>query len=170
MRAWLDAKRSRGDLDRMLDRMPSEHRGALEGSLTSQWYSEEALASALRAIDLELTRGDTAAFVDIIDACTEIGVSRFFRVLLRISTPRFVLRQVPTMWRQIRRGDATVEIVDVGDDVEVRYGAFPFFAEPLYELLTLGSLRALLRTCTGTNPRLEIAHRSSDALTVRVVL
>lgn len=170
MRAWLDANSSRGELERMLARIPVEHRAALGDPLPSAWYSEEALASALHAVDAELTRGNGGAFVDLMDACTEIGVSRFFRVLLRLSTPRFVLRQVPTMWRQIRRGAGTVDVVDVGDDVEVRYQGFAHFSDPLYELLTIGSLRALLRTCTGSNPRLEVVRRAADALTVRVVL
>ena len=96
MRAWLDAHASDQVVARVLDHMPAEHRTALREPLPSEWYPAQALASALAAVDAEITRGDHAAFVAMMEACTEIGLSRFFRVLLRLSTPGFVLRQVPT--------------------------------------------------------------------------
>jgi len=129
MRAWLDANASGEVSARVLERMPAEHRGALREPLPSEWYPEEALASALAAVDAEIARGDREAFLALMEACTEIGLSRFFRVLLRISTPGFVLRQVPTMWRQIRRGAGEVEVVEQDGIAELRYRAFPWFED-----------------------------------------
>lgn len=170
LREWLEANVTREVTQKIIARLSPANREAMTDALPSAWYAEEALAEALRAIDAEVTRGDREAFVDLIDACTQVGLSRFFKVLLRMATPRFVLQQVPTMWRQIRRGEGRVSAVPVADGVELRYAEFPYFSEPLYELLTLGSVRALMRTCTGSTPELRIVHRSRDARTLRVVL
>lgn len=168
MRAWLDANASDGTAARVIQRIPVEHRRAVREPLPSEWYPEEALASALAAVDAEITKGDREAFLGVMEACTEIGLSRFFRVLLRLSTPAFVLRRVPTMWRQIRRGAGEVEVAERGSVVELRYRAFPWFEDARYELLTLGSVRALMKTCTGTSPSIDVAHRAPDALTLHI--
>ena len=170
LRDWLEAKFGRDVTQKIAARLSSANREAMTDPLPSAWYPEEALSAALRATDAELTHGDREAFLDLIDACTQVGLSRFFKVLLRVATPRFVLQQVPTMWRQIRRGTGCVSAVPVAGGIELRYTEFPYFSEPLYELLTLGSVRALMRTCTGSTPELRIVHRSRDALTLRVVL
>ena len=57
-------------------------------------------------------------------------------------------------------------MVPVGADVELRYMDFPYFAEPLYELVTIASLRALMRTRTGKT--LTIVSRGPTHQSVRV--
>lgn len=168
LRASLENDRDRELLGRVIARMPPEHAHAVADPIPSKWYPEAALTTALHAVDDAITKGDRAAFVDRMDAFTEIGVSRFFRVLLRMTTPRFVLRQVPTMWKQIRRGAGRVEVVDVDGAIEVRYSEFPYFEDPLYEALTVGSLRALVRVCSGRTTTPVVTHRSKDALSVRI--
>jgi len=170
LREWLEANVAREVTQKINARLSPANREAMTDTLPSAWYAEEALAEALRATDAEVTHGDREALLDLIDACTQVGLSRFFKVLLRLATPRFVLLQVPTMWRQIRRGTGRVSAVPVADGIELRYTAFPYFSEPLYELLTIGSVRALMRTCTESTPELRIVHRSRDALTLRVML
>lgn len=155
-------------LDRILRVLPTEHREALADPIASHWYPEQALAETLRAVNEVLARGDRRAFVDAMDAFTEVGVNRFFRVMLRLSSVRFVLRQVPTMWRQIRRGDGRVDVVDVPGGIEVRYTEFPYFADPLYEDLTVGSLRAVVRVCVGRATEVTVTHRGPDSLSVRI--
>ncbi len=156
------------ELHRVVAVLPREHREALSDPIASHWYPEDALAAALKAVNDELAQGNRSRFVDRMDAFTEVGVSRFFRVMLRVSGVRFVLRQVPTMWRQIRRGDGEVEVVDVPGGVEVRYSRFPRFADPLYEDLTVGSLRALVRVCVGQATEVTVTARSPDSLSVRI--
>ena len=101
------------------------------------------------------------------EGCTEIGVSRFFRVLLRLSTPGFVLRQVPTMWRHIRRGRGEVRVREEDGAFVLEYSDFPWFADPLYEHLTVGSVRALVRIATGKAPTIR-AEGLGDRLTLWV--
>lgn len=156
------------ELRRVVAAVPVEHRAALTDPIASHWYPEDTLAAALKAVNDVLANGNRSAFVDRMDAFTEIGVSRFFRVMLRVSSVRFVLRQVPTMWKQIRRGDGQVDVADVPGGIEVRYTKFPRFADPLYEDLIVGSLRALVRVCVGHTTDVAVTHRSADALSVRI--
>lgn len=166
-RAWIDQHRP-DRLDAILDRIPSSYRGALAEPMPSVFHPEEALVHALRALDAEVTRGDREAFVDVMDACTAIGLGRFFRVMLRLSTPSFVLRQVPGMWKQLRPGGGRVSVVEEGGSMELRYTSFPFFDDDRYEWMTVGSVRALVRVCSGKLRPVEVVARSSDRLTVRI--
>lgn len=166
-RAWLDAHRPEL-VGAVLERIPREHRKALAEPLPSVLHPEESLVHALRALEAEVTRGDRERFVDLMDACTEIGLGRFFRVMLRLSTPGFVLKQVPTMWSQLRPSAGRVSVVPRDGGYEIRYSSFPFFDEDVYEQMTVGSLRALVRVCSGTQPRVEVLSRSRDSLTVRI--
>lgn len=169
LQACLEA-RGQGELARVIAAVPSAHREAIADPIASHWYPEEALAATLEAVDQVLAQGDRRKFVDFMDAFTEVGVNRFFRVMLRLSSVRFVLRQVPTMWKQIRRGDGRVDVVDVPGGVEVRYSEFPPFRDPHYEYLTVGSLRALVRVCVGQTTEVTVTHRAPDALSVRIPL
>lgn len=166
-RAWLTERENPFALERIVHAMPQEHRDALRDPIPSSWYPEEALQTALRALR-DVLDLDAARFVDVMDACTVIGTSRFFRALLRVATPSFVLRQVPVMWGRIRRGAGRVEVDDTGTEALLRYREFPYFADEHYRLLTVGSLRAVVRTCTGRDPDVTVVRWTPDALDVRV--
>ncbi len=161
-RAWLE---ERGVLMTAAKPLPPAVRSALLEPMPTAWYPEETLQQAMSGVRATLAR-DGDQFIDAMDGCTVIGTSRFFRALLRLATPGFVLRQVPAMWRHIRRGDAHVDVVVEGDSARIEYSAFPFFGDENYRLLTEASLRAVVRTCTGRNPKVTIAKWSADALTV----
>jgi hypothetical protein len=168
MRAWLGDHASADERAAMLEAILSEYRPAFADPLVSEWYPEPMLASALYAAHRVLAEGDDERFVRIIEGCTEVGVNRFFRLLLRLSSVGFVAKLVPTMWKQIRRGVGEVHVETVGDEARIFYRRFPRFADPLYPLMTLGSLRALVRISTGAEPVVEIRDRGADFLTVAI--
>ena len=97
-----------------------------------------------------------------------IGVNRFFRVLLRLSSPAFVLRQTPTMWRQIRRGQGRGEVEPVPGGTLIRYRDFPWFDDVNYRLLAKGSLGAIVAIAGKQLPRVDISDFGSDWLDARV--
>lgn len=173
---WLDARNGAaspepllpaGVLTRVLARMQPAHRAALEEPIASTWYPEEALQDTLGALREGLSLG-ADAFMDAMDACTVIGTTRFFRALLRMATPLFVLRQVPSMWRVVRRGAGLVEVESAVDEARLLYRDFPYFADENYRLLTLASLRAVVRTCTERDPSVTLERWSSTSLEARV--
>ena len=156
-------------LARVAEEMPEAMRAALTAPLASLWYSEEALQQGMQAIHRVVADGDSDRFVAIMQACTELGVSHFFRALIRLGTPAMVLRKVPAMWSLIRRGPAARIAVDA-DAVRavVSYADFPYFDDPNYRSLTVGSLRAVTWICARRVPRVEIVSHARDALSVIV--
>ncbi len=164
-RAWLEAHSS---LEATTRALPPDVRQVLLEPIPAEWYPEETLQTALRVMRQEIAP-DRAHFVAVIDGCTEIGISRFFRALLRVVSPAFVLRQVPTMWRQIRRDDTRVTVEVNENRAVIHYAGFPYFADDNYRALTEGSLRAVVRTSTGRDPKVTILHATKDSLDVEVV-
>jgi hypothetical protein len=167
-RGWVLREHDSTTLQRIATHMDRNLRSAILEPLPSQWYPEEVLAQALRALREVVAKGSNDEFQRVMEECTELGVSTFFRVLLRVSTPRFVLRQVPTMWRQIRRGRGRVLVENRASSTVVSYSDFPWFGSVDYRLLTLGSLTAVLRVCTRETPRIRIEDYGGDWLDVVV--
>jgi hypothetical protein len=167
-RSWVLREHDAVTLERIASYMDRDFRSAILEPLPSQWYPEQVLVQALRALREVVAHGSNDEFRSVMESCTELGVSTFFRVLLRVSTPRFVLRQVPTMWRQIRRGRGHVVVENRPTSTVVAYSDFPWFGNVDYRLLTLGSLTAVLRVCTREPPRIRIADHGGDWLDVVV--
>jgi hypothetical protein len=163
-RAWLEEQGKLHEVARALD---DEAKRTLLDPIPGHWYPEASLQSALASMRANVAKG-REEMVDAIDACTVIGISRFFRALLRMASPGFVVRQVPTMWKQIRRGAGHVEVDATNGRARVMYSQFPYFSDENYRWLTEGSLRAVVRTCTGQNPRVLIARATSDSLDVDI--
>ena len=86
--------------------MADAHRTALLEPMASTWYPEDAFQDALHAVMQEVAHHDLLAFSNFIEACTVLGVNTFFRVLLRITSPAFLMRQMPALGRQYRKNDA----------------------------------------------------------------
>jgi hypothetical protein len=158
------------ELQRVIEAMPENFRDALDAPLTSSWYPEEALQSSLSAVYATTARGNDQRFMQMIEGVTEHGVSRFFRVLLRMANPEFVLKQVPAMWRHGRRGLGRVEVTVVPNVVTVSYSEFPYFDDPLYRLLTEAMLRTLVRIASKRAPDVRIDDYGDDWLRVKITL
>jgi hypothetical protein len=169
LQQYLRDAHGQAQLERIIRAMPDAHRAALAAPLPSSWYPEEALQSALSAVYTCAARGDEGSFVRMIEGCTEHGISRFFRVFLRITSPVFVLKQVPTLWKHVRRGGGQVEVLVDDGTVTVSYSEFPYFADRLYQLLTEGMLRALVHVASKRAAEVSIADKGLDWLKVRIV-
>ncbi len=153
---------------RIVATTPARYRDIYESPISSAWYPEEAFEIGLIVAYDVVAQGSDFMFEQIVEGCTEKGVNKLFRMLLRASSPSFVLRRVPTMWKQIRRGAGHVEVQQQLGRSLVRYSEFPWFRNPLYRMLTVASLRSLVRYCNGRSPRIEIAHQSASTLDVQI--
>ncbi len=167
-RAEVESTFGKDALEVLVESVPSKHRKIIAEPLTSEWYPEEALQACLRSLRLDLMRGESTRFAQFLERCTGRGVGTFFSALLRMSTPRFVLGQVPTMWRHIRRGPGFVEVEHGEHQSVLRYQSFPYFDDPIYEELTVASVGAVLRVCTKSEPDLTVDRVTHDALDLRV--
>jgi len=155
--------------DQIVWRLDKPLRPVLTDCLTSEWYPEIALSEALAGMSAVLARGVEPRFREIIAECTTFGVNRFFRALLGVTSPRFVMRRVPAMWKHVRRGAGRVEVCDTPSGTLVRYRDFPRFYDPNYRTLTLGSLTALLRICSSDEPKIGIKSYDASSLDVEIV-
>lgn len=155
-------------LQALADAVDPSIRGVIEEPIASEWYAEEALQQTLAAANQVLAGGDRGRFLRFIEGCTEQGVTRFFSVLIQLSTPAYIMSKVPFMWERIRRGPGFVQVEERDDGSLLHYQRFPYFDDPLYRWLTVGSLRAVVRRCTDTEPDVEILHWQSDELEVLV--
>ncbi len=147
----------------------AEHHDTIADPLASEWYPEEALQQGMAAMGRVLAHGDSERLGLALEACTDLGINHFFRALLRLGSPAMVLRKVPTMWSLIRRGDAVVTAAADDEQATIRYENFPYFYDANYRLMTLASLRTVVRICAGRVPRLDIVSYERDALSVQVV-
>lgn len=170
MRAWLDEHATDAQRAELRAALSDEHRGAYDDPLVSAWYPESMLRDALGAAFVHVCQRDPRRYVAMVEGATAIGVNRFFRILLRLSTLSFVTKLVPTMWRQIRRGRGMVD-VQIDDDVAlVRYRDFPPLTEQLYQEMTVGSLRSVVRIATGAEPEVRIVAERPDGIDVAIRL
>lgn len=155
-------------LESVIERMPPERREAMRDPIASHWYPEETLQEGLYAMGAELAGGEARAFEPVLEELARQGLSRFLSALLQLSSPRFVLRQVPTAWRLLRRGPAEVRADPIEGGTEVLYAAFPYFSDYNYRLLTVASLRTLVEQSAGKRPAIEIVEWEDDSLRIRV--
>lgn len=163
-------EREGGDalLGRVEQHLGEDRRHCLRDPLPSEWYQEEDLQQVLAGVREELAGGSSGRFLKCMEGCTEIGINRFFRVVLRMTSARFALRQVPAMWKQIRRGAGHVAVRPEPDRMVLEYSQFPYFADENYRLLTQGSLAAVAVASTGSRPEVTIEGAGPDWLEVAV--
>jgi len=156
-------------LEVLVSAMPAKHQSILREATGNAWYPEVALQTCLHSLRLQLAGGHEVRFGELLESCTERGTGRFFATLLGLSSPRFVLKNVPKMWKSIRRGPGFVTVEPDGPTaMMLHYQCFPFFADPIYEELTVHSVRALVRLCTGTDPLVSIERSTGDSVDLRV--
>lgn len=148
MRNW--ARRQPSDLDQEIqDRMPNYARIYRDAS-HNEWYEEDALGELFCALYDHCGRND-AAFLELSRVLAEEGVGRFFRSLLGLTSVRFLMRQAPTMWKRLRRGDTTTFAVEPSAEGTVlRYVGFPWLARDEYMVAMAGTLLALARMVDPT--------------------
>ncbi len=155
-------------LEAVAEEMPEPHRRALLSPDGNAWYPESMMQTSIAAMERVLARGDAEQFTSIIEGCTEEGVGLAFRVFLRVTTPAFVIRQIPFMWRQIRRGRGKVDVAPGVAGASVHYSDFPYFDDGRYRRLTEGSLRALVRIATRREPDVRVLDFTRSSLTVDI--
>lgn len=129
---------------RMVARLDEPHRTTFATPSASEWYPEASLAATLQLLREECGSQREERYVALMEAITLVGINRFFRLVLAVSSADFVLRKIPTMWAHIRRGAGKVTVETDERGATIRYSEFPWFDEPTYRLMTEGSIRALL--------------------------
>lgn len=155
-------------LARVAQSMSEEHANALLEPLASAWYPELSFQSAVGAVMEETCERDPERFVDFIEECTVLGINRFLRVILSLTSPAYVLSKMPVFWSRHRQhcGKLTV---DIGERrALLQYTDFPFFDDPNYRICVRGILRKTLEISSGARPEVIVRDYRRDRLLVEV--
>lgn len=153
---------------RVACRMGDEHAHALLEPIASSWYPEETFQRALAAVNEETCGGDPERFVELIEACTVLGVNRFLRIILGLTSPAYLLSKMPIFWARHRLDNGKLE-VELGErSARLHYSEFPFFDDRHYRLFVRGVLRKTVELASGVRPDVTVRDYGRDRLVVEV--
>lgn len=155
-------------LARAVAAMPALHQQALLDPLASAWYPEEALHDAFVAVFDQVCRRDEAAFLEMLEEATRVGMNRFFRVLVGITTPSFMLKRYPVLTKQLRRGSTRVEVEVRDGKASIRVAALPFADDKLYQIAFVAGLNVLFDVMIARRPRTRVHAVSSRGFVIDV--
>jgi hypothetical protein len=153
---------------RMASLVDPELKETILDPMRSAWYPEAALQQFMAAFDELVTHGDRKRLTAAFEECTLQGVHRFFQALLRLTSPDFLLKKTPVLWKYVRRGAGFVTVEADETRAIVRYRDFPYFDDRNYQLLALGTLRPLAALCGGTTARADVLDYGKEWLDVEV--
>lgn len=166
MRRYIEEQHAEGALEHYIAGVPQELRDTVRHPVVSQWYPERVMRHALEALYETVAKRDNGVFVQAMETCTVLGTHGFFKVLLSVTTPRRLLRLLPTAMRQHRRGPLQL-LLDIRErDARLRFIGHPFSDHLQYRLATPAIVRATMRLCAG--PAVRASLVSFDATTMVV--
>jgi hypothetical protein len=148
--------------------MKEENRNVLLEPLASVWYPEEVLQDSLQAVHRVHAKLDGRVFSEFIEACTVLGVHSFFRVLLRMSSPAYLLRQMPAISLQYRRNDWVCEVDASDERATLTWRRCPYLADRVYRLYVAAMMGKCVELCTTRRPTVEVEGHWADWMTLRV--
>lgn len=148
--------------------MPADHRTLVADPLASVWHPEEVHRSMLHGLFSAVCDGDTSRFHDAIVGATELGIHKFARLILQMSSTAFVLRRVPTLWHIIRRGPASTKVEQGHGITRLTYSGFPYFDDVLYRHYIVGVLTGIAHVSGGVVPDVSVLEHSADGMIVEV--
>lgn len=149
--------------------MKPDHAKVLLEPLASQWYSEDVFQDAMRAVMEVHAHQDPHVFSEFIEACTVLGVNTFFRVLLRITSPAFLMRKMPGLSRQYRRNDWVCEVEADDHRALIFWRNVPYLSDRNYRLYCVAMLAKCSELCTGKRPKITLDGHGGDWLKLQVV-
>ena len=157
-----------GALARVASRMGEGDAQALLEPLASAWYPETSFQRAMAAVSEELLHGDPEAFCGFIEASTVIGINRFLRVVLSLTSPEFVLSSMPTFWARYRQNHGKLVVEQGARVARLEYTGFPFFGDRRYRIFVRGVLRKTMELASGERPEVTVRDYADDRLSVEV--
>lgn len=169
-RRYVEQRFGADALEELIAEMPVADREVLDEPSSGAWYPERVLMSAQKAMFETVAYRDLDRYENAMAGCIELGVNTFFRVLLGISTPDFLLRQYPTLYSRVRRGASRVVVERSGPRTLVHYLDFPHADDELNHRAIRATFRTLVGL-TGQPPtEVRISHFSTHSITATVDL
>lgn len=136
--------------------IPEAHREWVREPTVSRWYPEDMMRDALTSFYVEVARGNDGVFTAAMERCAVLGTHWFLQLLVSVTTPRYLLRLVPTALSQIRRGPVRVQIDTRDDGATLRFSGQPYADDLRYRLATPAIVRSLMSLCVGQSARASL--------------
>ncbi|MEB2310903.1 MAG: hypothetical protein OZ921_21810 [Sorangiineae bacterium] len=155
-----------GALARVTAALPEATRRVFEEPLTSGWYPEVALHDLVTAIWSEICDRDRERFLEFLEFALTLGMKRFFRALLGVTSPGFFLRRYPTVFSAIRRGPPHVTVEVERTSATIHVHDMPYSDDPLYHLVYEAGFNVFFLLMKRTRPRMRLMGASATALTI----
>jgi hypothetical protein len=155
-------------LTRVASRLGEEHAEPLLSPLASAWYPETAFQRALDAVCIEACGGAVERYCQFIESCAVVGISRFLRVLLSLTSPSYVLSKMPVFWARHRCNNGTLRVELGPRTARLQYEGFPFFDDRNYRVMVRGILCKTLELTSGERPDVTVRDYTRDGLVVDV--
>ena len=123
----------------------------------------------MRAVMEAHAHHDPDVFNAFIEACTVLGVNTFFRILLRITSPAFLMRKMPGLSRQYRRNDWVCEVDADEHRAVLWWKNVPYLHNRTYRLYCVAMLAKCSELCTGKRPSINTLGHGDDWIKLQVV-
>jgi hypothetical protein len=167
---WLDETFGPPGVERLCRGLAPETAAAIRRPMPSVWYDEGVHADMLHGIYRDVCDGDETRYRQVIEAVTTIGLKRFARLILSMTTPAFVIHRLPTLWRILRRGPATVGVREVSGMFRVTYDHFEYFDDETYHGYLIAVVRAIILVPTEVKPDIVVSGFTPTRLTLQISL
>lgn len=153
--------------DATISSLPRHTREILDAPDINEWYAESEMRRVIHAIHANLAHGDDEQFLQLMRGVAAAGVNRFFRMILGLASGRFVLRNIPTFWKRLRRGPASVRTEQLDDGrVLIHYEDFRYCRDPIYRLLSIANCQAAAFAATKKLPVASVERHGGTSMTL----
>ncbi len=166
-RVLLDGQGPEG-LARVVDALPPQDAAAFTDAYPSAWYPEETLQRALRVCSEVACGSDPDRFCGFIEDCTVVGLNRFLRAVLSLTSPSYLLAKMPVFWSRHRRNHGNLAVELRSRSARLVYTDFPFFDDANYRIMIRGILRKTLELTSKERPDVTVRDFDRSRLTVDV--
>lgn len=151
----------------LIAKLPTRTRALFSDAKINEWYPEGELRRFIHLVHRELAEGDDARFLVIARELAGAGISSFFRMILGLTSGRFVLKKIPVLWRRLRRGPAELSVETAEDGrILIHYENFRYCRDPIYRLLSIANCQAAVVAATKKVPAAEVLEHAGSSMTL----
>ena len=166
IRSYLIETHGQAKWDALMDKLPLRTHRLYADIQSTEWYPETEMRRLVHAIAEHYVPDDEEAFLALFRGVAAAGISRFFRMILTLASGQFVLRNIPTFWRRLRRGPASLTAKQSGSAVRIHYDDFRYCRDPLYRLLSIANCQAAALASCGKIPKASVEVWDRHSMTL----
>jgi hypothetical protein len=156
--------------ERVVSGLGPEARAAFDEPAVSELYPEAHMHAFVTRMYTVLAEGDDEAFCDMIRGIARMGISKFFRLILSLTSPVFVVKRIPLLFKRLREGPAELQIELDSAHIVVHYDKFPWCGDPIYRLTSMANIQAAVEATGAACPRVTVSECSSTSMSLVIDL